>query len=105
MLSHGSSSVENEAALVGDRDECLADLSIPLETEKGIKIRHNMLFTGDHPAVQFEQGTKRGTYKCGACGCKECMFDDQGHSATNGVILKTYSNQQQEEFMENKQVL
>ena len=32
------------------------------------------------PLTQFEQGTKQGgTYKCGACGCKECRFDDQGH--------------------------
>ena len=35
-------------------------------------------FTGDHPAAQFEQGTKQGgTYKC---GCKESMFGDQALS-------------------------
>ena len=35
-------------------------------------------FTGDHPAAQFEQGTKQGgTYKCGTCGC---LFNDQAHS-------------------------
>ena len=82
MLSLGSSSVEDEAALVGDRVECLADLSIPLDTEDGMKITDTLrFFTGDHPAAQFEQGTKQGgTYKCGACGCKESMFDDQAHS-------------------------
>ena len=82
MLSLGSSSVEDEAALVGDRVECLGDLSIPLETEEGMKITDTLrFFTGDHPAAQFEQGTKQGgTYKCGACGCKESRFDDQGHS-------------------------
>ena len=42
---------------------------------------HSFFFTGDHPAAQFEQGTKQGgTYKCGACGCKESMFSDQAHS-------------------------
>jgi hypothetical protein len=82
MLSLGSSSVKDEAALVGDRVECLADLSIPLDTEDGLQITDTLrFFTGDHPAAQFEQGTKQGgTYKCGACGCKESMFDDQGHS-------------------------
>ena len=35
MLSLGSSSVEDQAALTGDRVECLADLSIPLDCEKG----------------------------------------------------------------------
>ena len=72
MFSLGSSSVEDEAALVGDRVECLADLSIP---------KNNIFSPGDHPAAQFEQGTKQGgTYKCGTCGSKESMFDDQGHS-------------------------
>lgn len=81
MLSLGSSSVEDQAALIGDRVECLTDLSIPLDREKG-KIKDTLrFFTGDHPAAQFEQGTKQeGTYKCGACGCKESMFSDQAHS-------------------------
>ena len=82
MLSLGSSSVEDEAALVGDRVECLADLSFPLDTEDGMKITDTLrFFTGDHPAAQFDQGTKQGsTYKCGACGRKENMFDDQAYS-------------------------
>ena len=81
MLSLGSSSVEDQAALIGDRVERLADLSIPLDTEKG-EIKDTLcFFTGDHPAAQFKQGTKQGgTYKCGACGCKETMFGDQAHS-------------------------
>ncbi len=38
-------------------------------------------FIGDHPAAQFEQGTKQGgTYKCGTCGCKEALFSDQAHA-------------------------
>lgn len=38
------------------------------------------MFTGDHPAAQFEQGTKLGgNYKC-ACGCQESLFDDQAHA-------------------------
>lgn len=38
MLSLGSSSVEDEAALVGDRVECLVDPSFPLDTKDGMKI-------------------------------------------------------------------
>ena len=38
-------------------------------------------FTGDHPALQYEQGTKQGGhYKCGACGCEEGLFSDQAHA-------------------------
>ena len=77
LLSLRSSSVEDR-----DQVECLADVSVPLESANGIEITDTIrFFTGDHPAAQFEQGTKQGgTYKCGACGCKEAMLDDQGHS-------------------------
>ena len=44
MLSLGSSSVEDEAALVGDRVDCLGGLSIPLETEEGIKVADTLRF-------------------------------------------------------------
>ena len=84
LLSAGSSTVEDQSALIGDRLDCLSDLSNPVETKDGIQITDRLrFFTGDHPAAQFEQGTKQGgTYKCGACGCKESMFDDQAHSLT-----------------------
>ena len=83
LLSAGSSTVD-QSALIGDRLDCLSDLSDPVETKDGIQITDRLhFFTGDHPAAQFEQGTKQGgTYKCGACGCKESMFDDQAHSLT-----------------------
>lgn len=60
----------------------LLDLSIPAKTEEGIEISNTIrFFTGDHPAAQFEQGTKQGgTYKCGTCDCRESMFDDQSHA-------------------------
>ena len=84
LLSLGSSSVEDEDALVGDRVECLEDLSVPVETEDGITITDTLRFFTDHPAAQFEQGTKLGgTDKCGACGCKENRFDNQGHSLSH----------------------
>lgn len=82
LLSAGSSTVEDQAAIIGDRINCLLDLSTPIEADNGIPIRDTLrFFTGDHPATQFEQGSKQGgTYKCGACGCNEKMFDDQAHS-------------------------
>ena len=82
LLAFGSSSVEDQAALIGDRNSCLQELSQPVRTETGIEINDTLrFFTGDHPAVQFEQGSKQGgTYKCGACGCQEHLFDDQAHT-------------------------
>ena len=81
ILSLGGSSVEDQAAIIGDRLDCLPGLSIPIESE-GIEMNDTLrFFTGDHPATQFEQGTKLGGhYKCGACGCRESTFDDQAHS-------------------------
>ena len=38
-------------------------------------------FIGDHPATQFEKGTQMvGRYKCGGCGCKAELMDDQAHA-------------------------
>ena len=51
--------MEDQAALVGDRIDCLEDLSLTLDAENGVKIADTLrFFTGDHPAAQFEQGTK-----------------------------------------------
>ena len=82
FLSAGSSSIEDQAALIGDRTDCLKDLSIPITTDNGIEVIDRLrFFTGDHPAAQFEQGSKQGgTYKCGMCGCNEQIYGDQGHS-------------------------
>ena len=75
LLSTGSSSAEDQVALVGDRigfeDTCE-------NREWDGSYRHCAVF---HPAAQLEQGTKQGGYyKCGACGCKETLFSDQAHT-------------------------
>ena len=81
LLSLGGSSVEDQATIIGDRIDCLRSLSTPIESDGMLINDTARFFTGDHPATQFEQGTKiGGTYKCGACGCKETLFDDQSHS-------------------------
>ena len=82
MLSLGGSSIEDQAAVIGDRLECLGDLSLPLDADNGVQVTDTLrFFIGDHPAAQFEQGTKQGgTYKCGTCGSKDSMFDDQAYS-------------------------
>ncbi len=82
ILAVGSSSVEDQAALIGDRLSCILDLKMPIKTSDGIEFTDTLrFFTGDHPVTRFEQGSKQGgTYKCGACGCNECLFDDQAHS-------------------------
>ena len=40
-----------------------------------------MFFIGDQPAQQFEGGTQvGGISKCGTCGCKDKLMDDQAHA-------------------------
>lgn len=79
LLSAGSLTVEDQAALIGDRVDCLVELPSPVETKGDIQITDRLrFFNGDHPAAQFETGT----YKCGTCGCKDSMFDDQAHALT-----------------------
>lgn len=82
LLAAGS----DQAALIGDRLKCLK----PVKTEMGTKITDTLrFFTGDHPATQFEQGTKQGgTYKCGMCGCQEHLFNDQAHAGGHYIIYK-----------------
>ena len=82
MLCLGSSSIADQAALVGDRIDCLITLSTPGVASNGVKVYNNLrFFTGDHPAAQFEQGTQQGgKYKCGPCGCQDVMFSDQAHA-------------------------
>lgn len=59
LFSPGGSSVEDQAAIIGDRLECLSDLSTPVTSTRGIEIKDTLrYFTGDHPAAQFEQDTK-----------------------------------------------
>ncbi len=82
LLALGSSSVEDQAALVGDRLDCMIQLSSTVVATNGIEVSDTLrFFTGDHPAAQFEQGTQQGgRYKCGACGCKDIMYSDQAHA-------------------------
>ena len=62
LLAACSSRVEDQAALVGDRLSCLQDLAQPVRAENGMEITDTLqFFTGDHPATQFEQGTKPHT--------------------------------------------
>lgn len=85
-LPAGSSSGEDQSALIGDRINCLFDLSTPIKTDDGIDITDTLrFFTGDHPAAQFEQGSKQGgTYKCGACGCNEVAITSKLQSLATG---------------------
>ena len=82
LLAAGSSSAEDQVALLQDRIDCLLDLPTELNTSKGIKIRDKLkFFIGDHPAQQFERGTQQGgTYKCGSCGVKDFMMQDMAHT-------------------------
>ena len=82
MIAHSSSSPKDQLALVGDRLECLRELSKPTIARNGVEIHDQLrFFCGDKPAQQFERGTQiGGIYKCGACGVKDVMMQDLAHT-------------------------
>ena len=83
-----SSSIEDQASIIPDRVECLEGLDQPVYTSGGVPI-HDIVrfFVGDHPSKQFERGTNvGGVYKCGSCGCKVEMMDDQQWRPHRGGI-------------------
>ena len=86
MIAPSSSSPTDQLALVGDRTECLSELSKPVITSDGTTEINDCLrfFCGDKPAQQFERGTQiGGTYKCGGCGCKDVLMMDIAHAFHN----------------------
>ena len=82
MIAPSSSSPTDQLALVGDRLECLQELSKPTVASNGVEIHDQLrFFCGDKPAQQFERGTQLGgTYKCGGCGVKDVMMQDLAHT-------------------------
>ena len=83
MIAPSSSSPADQIALVGDRTECLKELSNPVITSGGtIEINDCLrFFCGDKPSQQFERRTQiGGTYKCGGCGCKDTLMMDLPHT-------------------------
>ena len=82
MIAPSTSSPADQLALVGDRIECLQELSKPVKASNGVEVRDCLRsFCGDKPAQQFERGTQiGGTYKCGGCGCKDSMMMDLAHT-------------------------
>ena len=82
MLVVCSSSVDDQAALIGERKLCIQDLSVTLYDSKRMPITDELLFFyGDKAAQQVERGTQQGgTYKCGSCGCEAHMMDDLAYS-------------------------
>lgn len=54
------SSVEDQAALIGDRNACISELLIPLHDSRGTEIRDELvLFYGDKAAQQVERGRSK----------------------------------------------
>ena len=108
LLAAGSSSVEDQIALLQDRLHCLLELSEEITSSNGISICDKLhFFVGDHPAQQFERGTQQGgTYRCGGCDVKDALMGDLAHAlqrpwrslqelqniAINGKVGKQPSN-------------
>jgi len=82
MFAPSSSSPADQLVLVGDRLECLQDLSEGLPATNGVTITDKLrFFCGDKPAQQFERGAQiGGIYKCGSCGCKDRKMQDLAHA-------------------------
>lgn len=80
MMAAGSSSVEDQVALIQD---CLHDLSTNLKASNAVEIRDTLrFFIGDHPAQQYERGTQQGgKFKCGGCGVRDVMMGDFAHTS------------------------
>ena len=74
IIAMSSSSIQDQAALIADRMECIQDMSTPLS---GVPITDKLkFFYGDKPEAQFERGTQiGGHYPCGACGTHVSRFD------------------------------
>ena len=82
LVCLSSSSIDDQAALVPDRLECLSSLSEDIKCSNGVYV-HDVLrfFIGDHKAVAFEQGTQcGGHYPCGCCGIQSEKHSDQSHA-------------------------
>ena len=93
------SAVENQAALIGNRNSCISALHC---TEVKDEL---VLFYGDKAAQQVERGTQQGgTYKYGSCGWESHMMDDFVYSMR--CICRSVANLQSItiEYMENNQV-
>ena len=55
MICMSSSSVDDQAAIIPDRLECLSSLSQPLISSNGVEINDVLrFFVGDHKAIAFE---------------------------------------------------
>ena len=82
LIALNAPTIEDQAGIIPDRVADLIDLGDPIYTSDGTEIKDILkFFTGDHPAKQFERGTQMGGhYKCGSCGCKSGLMDDQAHA-------------------------
>ena len=82
IIALSSSSLEDQAALISDRLECIKELTKQITTKNDITVTDKLFFfTGDKPAAQFERGTQQGGYyKCGSCGCRSTRMDDLAYS-------------------------
>lgn len=81
-IAPSTSSPSDQLALIGDRLECLSELSQTIASSNGIEIRDELwFFSGDNPAQEFERGTQiGGIFKCGGCGCRDTMMGDLVHA-------------------------
>ena len=82
MICVNSSSIEDQAAFLQDRIDCLHSLSDSIDASNRVPIKDKLrFFVGDHPPKQYERGTQQGgKYKCGGCGVRDVMMDDLAHT-------------------------
>ena len=80
ILGMASSSIEDQAALIGDRIACIQQMTEDILSGNIVIKDILMLFSADKPAAQFERGTQLGgNYPCGSCGAHVLRMDDFSH--------------------------
>ena len=84
FITHGSSSLADQACLIPERLAELEGLNEPLYTSGGIQIANTLkYFNGDKPAVEFEAGIScGGSFPCVGCVCSSSRFSDFAHATS-----------------------
>jgi len=80
ILAAGSSSSEDQAALIQDRLDCLPDLSLPTTTSKGVPVETSLCSSLEIIQLSSISEGHSMVGHISACACKQSMFEDFAHT-------------------------
>ena len=81
MLLLGGSPVESQAVVIGDRRDCLKDLSPTLDAGNEMQIKDTSLEIIQ--LLNLSRALNKVVLTNVECGCKDSLFNDQAHSFPN----------------------